>query len=189
MAQRSPFCSQIQDGFVAALKHIFGLFGMSGRQCWDGWTWHLYSKQSWCRFPVSNLKKALALVDFLCVLVNFCQWYVCVREIQVLSTHVFIYSKMMRHAPKTEFWFILGTNILASHHIYIYIFVSFTSILFSGGCTARKVERNYGGSVICWGWIAIDCQPSLTSSHLFCNKQVGSNKMTQAFEGTNNSAM
>ena len=23
----------------------------------------------------------------------------------------------MRHAPKTEFWFILGTNILASHRV------------------------------------------------------------------------
>ena len=37
---------------------------------------------------------------------------------QVLSTHVFIYSKMMRHTTKTAFWLILGTNILASHHIF-----------------------------------------------------------------------
>ena len=73
--------------------------------------------QLWCRLPVSKLQKTVALVDFLCVMANFCQWCVCVIEIQVLSTHVFIYSKMMRHTTKTAFWFILGTNILASHHI------------------------------------------------------------------------
>ena len=97
-------------------KAFFGLFVcLFGRRCWDGWTWHLYKSivVSASRFKA---QKTVAQVDFLCVLANFCQWCVCVIEIQVLSTHVCINSKMMRHATTTAFWLILGTNILASHH-------------------------------------------------------------------------
>ena len=63
-----PFCSQIQDGFAAASKHI--LFGLlvclvdGVKTVGHG----ISSKQSWCWLPVSKLKKAVALVDFLSVL-------------------------------------------------------------------------------------------------------------------------
>ena len=92
-------------------------------------------------------------MDFLCVLATFCQWYVCVIETQVLSTHLFIYSNMMRHATKTEFWFILGTNILASHQSFTWLHVEATRVHWKDrllDCNSCKTSPMWCGVVVWW---------------------------------------